>query len=226
MLALFKCICTEASSSITFEELLLGIVVVVDDDGNDIKYNDNNYRHSNDENFTVVYDDEYPGMSAGFLPVHILVEIFHPEVAAANVATTDRSTSSSSSFASPLSLLLQPLPHRDTGIIGTRGPHVMFGYWNRSGYDNISSNSCKNATMTITTTTVVVVVGCSPMILGTSTLRMESCTFAAVPMMSFAPAVNWYWPRMLNVLSLITLLLLLLLLLPGITTIMPLSNVP
>jgi acyl-CoA synthetase (AMP-forming)/AMP-acid ligase II len=142
--------CTEAGSSITFEELQLG--VVDDEDGDNKKYNNNNNnnnnnRHSNDDTFTVVGDDdEYPGTSAGFPPPHIQVEIFHPEVAAATVATTDRSTSSSSSSsnASPPSLLLQPLPHGETGIIGTRGPHVMSGYWNRSGYDSISSNSCKN----------------------------------------------------------------------------------
>ena len=134
--------CTEAGSSITFEELQLG--VVDDDDGDDKQFNKN--RHSNHDTFTVVGDDdEYSGTSAGFPPPHIQVEIFHPEVAAATVATTDRSTSSSSfSDAYPPSLLLQPIPHGETGIIGTRGPHVMSGYWNRSGYDNISSNFSKN----------------------------------------------------------------------------------
>ncbi|KAL7437207.1 hypothetical protein ACHAXH_005874, partial [Discostella pseudostelligera] len=117
--------CTEAGSSITFEDLLEG-----DEDGKDCG--------NDSRNTATVADDDISGTNVGYPPPHIQVEIFHP---LAGGTTAAKANYPSPSATSPPQLL-RPLPHGQTGIIGTRGPHVMSGYWNRSGYDASNYDDC------------------------------------------------------------------------------------
>jgi len=67
-----------------------------------------------------------PGACVGRPPPHVQVGIFHPEEA----AEAAKAQASSSVLRLPPRLLL---PRGRTGIIGTRGPHVMSGHWGGSG---------------------------------------------------------------------------------------------
>mmetsp|Transcript_23174 Transcript_23174/g.41394 ORF Transcript_23174/g.41394 Transcript_23174/m.41394 type:complete len:748 (-) Transcript_23174:39-2282(-) len=97
--------CTEAGSSITFEDLGLGIEIDGDNDG---------CRQPSDGN-TSQNDGLDGAICVGCPPPHIQIGIFDAEAPQENVARPSL------------------LPHGTMGIIGTRGPHVMSGYWNRGG---------------------------------------------------------------------------------------------
>ena len=118
--------CTEAGSSITFEDL--GYWNGVSSTGKSVDYmlekrvvdsdvdNDNNGRSQMMDGATCV----------GLPPSHIEIGIFNSERVAAG---------SNSS--------LRQLSNRQMGIIGTCGPHTMSGYWNR-GHQSSSTKSQQN----------------------------------------------------------------------------------
>jgi len=100
--------CAEAGSSITFEDLGWGIKI----DGN----NDGCHKPSDG---SMSQNDGLDGATCvGCPPPHIQIGIFDAEAEAPL-----------ENIARPPSLVL----HGTMGIIGTRGPHVMSGYWNREG---------------------------------------------------------------------------------------------
>ena len=156
--------CTEAGSSITFEELLPGEVV----DNIDGIYGknriDDGSRHNNDTGISVSDDKDSSGTSVGYPPSHIQIEIFHPE--ASNIPSLRRR--------------LQPLPHGQTGITGTHaaltsclGIGIVVVVMKGSFVPPAKPKTAILVMMMM----MVVVVGCSPMILDTSILGMESYTF-------------------------------------------------
>ncbi|KAL7489344.1 hypothetical protein ACHAW6_014930 [Cyclotella cf. meneghiniana] len=89
--------CTEAGSSITFEDL--GV---------------NNESDTSSDSDDAVVDG---ATCVGHPPPHIQIGIFDT-----------------------LSKSLQQLPRGEMGLIGTRGPHVMLGYWNRGESSSSTSN--------------------------------------------------------------------------------------
>lgn len=78
-----------------------------------------------------------PGTCVGYSPPHVQIGIFHIE----KVAGAVKAHGSYSLLHLPPQLLLS---HGTIGIIGTRGPHVMSGYWNRS---IINQSGDKNITV-------------------------------------------------------------------------------
>jgi len=115
--------CTEAGSSITFEDL--GYWNGVSSTGKNLDYMLE--KRVVDSDGSDVNDEMMDGATCvGLPPSHIEIGIFSPEQVAAG---------SSSS--------LKQLPNGQMGIIGTCGPHTMSGYWNR-GSQTASTTSQQN----------------------------------------------------------------------------------
>jgi acyl-CoA synthetase (AMP-forming)/AMP-acid ligase II len=113
--------CTEAGSSVTFEDLTSS-GSACGDDGEGAGRTGAVPPPPSDAASAAVG----PGACVGRPPPHIEVGIFHPEEA----AEAAKAQASSSVLRLPPRLLL---PRGRTGIIGTRGQHVMSGYWDRGG---------------------------------------------------------------------------------------------
>lgn len=103
--------CTEAGSSMTFEDLGRDDEVPEDVGGESSKAPKVETRQPSS-------GLDVAGTCVGSPPDHIEIAIFDAEKANSGVAVSETT-----------------LPHGTTGVIGTRGPHVMSGYWNRGGVD-------------------------------------------------------------------------------------------
>ena len=122
--------CTEAGSSITFEDLTAQVgcgdfTLPSASDGRLDKI-----RTVTPSDDTSVYSG--PGTCVGY--PHVQIGIFHIEKA----AEAAKAHGSYSLLHLPPQLLLS---HGTIGIIGSRGPHVMSGYWNRSIIDGSDDNN-------------------------------------------------------------------------------------
>lgn len=120
--------CTEACSSITFEDLGWKKKQQEEDD-DEASLEENNRS----------YDNTLDGATCvGLPPPHIQIGIFDAaQIAAANSSTKLSSQSSSM-------MTLRPLTNGKVGIIGTLGPHTMSGYWNRGGTEYYANATNKN----------------------------------------------------------------------------------
>ena len=124
--------CTEAGSSITFEDLTAEVgcgdfTLPSASDGRLDKI-----RTVTPSDDTSVYSG--PGTCVGYPPPHVQIGIFHIEKA----AEAAKAHGSYSLLHLPPQLLLS---HGTIGIIGSRGPHVMSGYWNRGIIDGSDDNN-------------------------------------------------------------------------------------
>lgn len=126
--------CTEAGSSITFEDLTAEVgcgdfTLPSASDGRLDKI-----RTVTPSDDTSVYSG--PGTCVGYPGElsHVQIGIFHIEKA----AEAAKAHGSYSLLHLPPQLLLS---HGTIGIIGSRGPHVMSGYWNRSIIDGSDDNN-------------------------------------------------------------------------------------
>jgi len=124
--------CTEAGSSITFEDLTaeVGCGDFTPPSASDSCLD--KIRTVTPSDDTSVYSG--PGTCVGYPPPHVQIGIFHIEKA----AEAAKAHGSYSLLHLPPQLLLS---HGTTGIIGSRGPHVMSGYWNRSIIDGSDDNN-------------------------------------------------------------------------------------
>jgi len=105
--------CTEAGSSITFEDL-----------GWNHNHQENRKSDSSCEKVPAMNGVNAASTCVGSPPAHILIGIFEAASRASHGIPNDEG-------ARPAPLAL--LPSGRIGIIGTRGPHVMSGYWKRDG---------------------------------------------------------------------------------------------
>lgn len=110
--------CTEAASSITFAQLYPKRSSEI------IQHSHSTYSRND--------DSPYQGDYVGIPPPHIQVAIFPNH----HNNNSNSSTNSSSVKQNGISFL----PPYQVGLIGTKGPHVMNGYWNRRG-DSTSSST-------------------------------------------------------------------------------------
>lgn len=124
--------CTEAGSSITFEDLTA-----------EVGFNNctvNSACNCRLEKIRALpQSDDHsvftgPGTSVGYSPPHVQIGIFHIE----KVAEAAKAHGPYSLMHLPPQLLLL---HGIIGVIGTRGPHVMSGYWNRSIINESGDNN-------------------------------------------------------------------------------------
>ena len=118
--------CTEAGSSITFEDL--GYWNGVSSTGKSIDYMlEKRVVEDCDNSSSQMMDS---ATCVGLPPSHIEIGIFNAEQVAAG----------SNSF-------LKQLPNGQMGIIGTCGPHTMSGYWNRGDQSSTKSQQSENEWM-------------------------------------------------------------------------------
>lgn len=124
--------CTEAGSSITFEDLGHSWN---DDESNDSENGDASEDDGDDDTIAPNVNATNIGLegatSVGIPPPHIQIGIFDP--AYFTTAHERDSTSSTSS--------LQTLAPGNVGIIGTKGSHTMSGYWTRGSSSPTANTS-------------------------------------------------------------------------------------